>query len=101
MYLLEGLHNGIRISLEAHCSQPHSTCVLPSITRPSLMPTSRLKSYVVGLRALQPPFTDLHISRFGKVPKSNQPRKWRLILDLASPDGHSVNDGISKTPFSL
>lgn len=65
------------------------------------MPTSRLKSYVVGLRALQPPFTDLHISRFGKVPKSNQPRKWRLILDLASPDGHSVNDGISKTPFSL
>ena len=34
------------------CSQPHPTYVLPSITRLSLMPTSRLKFYVVGLRAL-------------------------------------------------
>ena len=48
-----------------------------------------------------PPFTDLHISRFGVVPKNNQPGKWRLILDLSSPVGHSVNDGIPKSPFSI
>ena len=48
-----------------------------------------------------PPFTDLHISRFGVVPKNNQPGKWCLILDLSSPDGHSVNDGIPKAPFSI
>ena len=43
---------------------------------------------------------NLHISRFRMVPESNQPRKWCLILDLASPDGNSVNDGISKTHSS-
>ena len=48
-----------------------------------------------------PPFPDLHISRFGVIPKSNQPGKWRLILDLSSPEGHSVNDGIPKPPFSV
>ncbi len=36
----------------------------------------------------------VQISRFGVIPKSNQPGKWRLVLDLSSPDGASVNDGI-------
>lgn len=35
------------------------------------------------------------------IPKKSQPNKWRLILDLSSPTGHSVNDGIPKDPFSL
>ena len=33
-------------------------------------------------------------SYFGVIPKST-PGKWRLILDLSSPEGRSVNDGIS------
>ena len=48
-----------------------------------------------------PPFTDLLIIHFGVVPKNNQPGKWCLILDLSSPDGHSVNDGIPKITFSI
>ena len=48
-----------------------------------------------------PPFPSLHISRFGLIPKNNQPGKWRLILDLSSPEGHSVNDGIPKPPFTV
>lgn len=43
----------------------------------------------------------IHVSRFGVIPKSNQPGKWRLILDLSSPRGHSVNDGISRELSSL
>ena len=43
----------------------------------------------------------LHISRFGVIPKKHQPGKWRLILNLFSPDGHSVNDGIRKDPFMV
>ena len=35
------------------------------------------------------------------IPKKNRPGKWRLIIDLSSPDGHSVNDGISKELTSL
>lgn len=48
-----------------------------------------------------PPLPQLHVSPFGVIPKSHQPGKWRLILDLSSPHGHSVNDGIPKDPFSL
>ena len=46
-----------------------------------------------------PPFTDLYITRFGVVPKRNLPGKWCLSLDLSSPDGHSVDDGIPKISF--
>ncbi len=35
------------------------------------------------------------------IPKTGQPGKWRLILDLSSPHGLSVNDGIDPDQFSL
>lgn len=48
-----------------------------------------------------PLLPSLHISSFGVIPKSGQPGKWRLIVDLSSPDGSSVNDGIDPDSFSL
>ena len=36
-----------------------------------------------------------HCSPIGLIPKPHQPGKWRLIVDLSSPQGHSVNDAIS------
>ena len=47
------------------------------------------------------PLPHLHISCFGVIPKKHQLGKWHLILDLSSPDGHSVNDGISKDSFTV
>ena len=47
------------------------------------------------------PLPDTVSSRFGIIPKSGQPNKWRQILDLSSPWGHSVNDAISKDLCSL
>ena len=35
------------------------------------------------------------------IPKKNKPNKWRLILDLSSPEGQSINDGIDKDLASL
>ena len=43
----------------------------------------------------------VHISRFGVIPKSHQPNKWHLIIDLSHLQGHSVNDNIPKTLCSL
>ena len=43
----------------------------------------------------------VHISRFGVIPKSHQHDKWRLIIDLSYPKGHSINDGIAKSLCSL
>jgi hypothetical protein len=48
-----------------------------------------------------PPLPDLHISSFGVIPKSGQPGKWRLILDLSSPHGFNINDSIDPDQFSL
>ena len=42
----------------------------------------------------------VHVSPFGVIPKS-EPGKWRLIVDLSSPAGGSVNDGIDKELCSL
>ena len=44
---------------------------------------------------------DSHISPLGVIPKKHHPGKWYLILDLSSPEGRSVNDGIWKEPFSV
>ena len=44
---------------------------------------------------------EVHVSRFGVIPKSNQPGKLRLIVDLSYPDGRSVNDGIDSELRSL
>ena len=38
---------------------------------------------------------NIHINRFGVIPKPHQPGKWRLIVDLSDPSGGSVNDAYS------
>ena len=45
----------------------------------------------------------IHCSPFGVIPnyKKHKPNKWRLIVDLSTPTGHSINDGISKELASL
>ena len=42
-----------------------------------------------------------HISPIGIIPKRHQDNAWRLIVDMSSPEGFSVNDGISPTLSSL
>ena len=43
----------------------------------------------------------VHVSPFGVIPKKSKPGHWRLITDLSSPHGRSVNDGIDKELCSL
>jgi len=44
---------------------------------------------------------EVHISRFGVIPKHQQPNKWHLIIDLCHPQGNSVNDAIPPQLCSL
>jgi hypothetical protein len=48
-----------------------------------------------------PRLPSLQTSSFGVIPKRHQPGKWRPILDLSSPNGENVNDGIPKGPSSM
>ena len=51
---------------------------------------------------VQPPLASLiHISKLGVIPKKHQPGNWRLIVDLSSPKGASINDFISTEFCSL
>ena len=43
----------------------------------------------------------VHVSRFGVIPKQGQPGQWRLILDLSNPQDHSINDGIARELCSM
>ena len=43
----------------------------------------------------------IHCSPIGIIPKKNKLGKWRLIVDLSSPEGASVNDGVDKEISSL
>ena len=104
-YVLNGLWDGFRIGFEAlsvSLWSPSNMCL--AFDHPSVIDAYLQNEVSCGRVAgpfPTPPFTDLHISRFGVVPKNNQPGKWRLILDLSNPDGHSVNDGFPKAPFSI
>jgi len=37
----------------------------------------------------------VHISPFRVIPKNNRLGKWRLIVDISSPQDKNVNNGIS------
>ena len=66
--------------------------------------TNYLQDERAQQRVIDPPFSGgrtAHLSPFGVIPKPRQPGKWRLILDLSSPHGHSVNDGIDPHLCSL
>ena len=44
---------------------------------------------------------EVHINRFGVIPKKHQPGRWRLITDLSHHEGTSVNDAIDCALCSL
>ena len=40
-------------------------------------------------------------SPFGVIPKKGRPGRWRLIVNLSAPEGHSMNDGIDRVLSSV
>ena len=47
------------------------------------------------------PYLSFQDSPMGVIPKKNKPGMWRLIVDLLSPEGLSVNDGVDIDRSSL
>ena len=103
-YVISGLTNGfhlgfdpLAVSLKSENKNMPSASLQPSVIDQYLL-TELDKGRVAGPFAIAP-IPNLHVSRFGIIPKKYQPGKKRLILDLSSPLGHSVNDGIPKEPL--
>ena len=106
-YMAEGLRHGFRIGFtyrNAQIDQSRRTHH-PSCNENPQVVSERIQAEVQAGRLLGPlPPNSLpmvHVSPLGLVPKSHQPNKFRLIVDLSSPVGRSVNDGIPSEPCSL
>ena len=104
-YVCNGIREGFRVGFNyrsAHCRQASGN--LKSVRDHKEV----VAKYIQGERGagrLLGPFqrdrmSGVHVSPLGVIPKS-EPGKWRLILDLSSPEGGSVNDGITKELCSL
>ena len=103
-YLVEGIRRGFRIgySYDAACRHARGNMKSaqdnPQVIRDYLATELHAGRIVGPFDPKQYPY--IHTSRFGVIPKST-PGKWRLIVDLSSPEGGSVNDGIRETWCSL
>ena len=105
-YILSGIKEGFRVGFDyskASC-KPAKCNLLSAETNPDVV-TAYLQEAVTVGRVFSPlqvgSIPGVQVSPFGVIPKSHTPGKWRLIVDLSSPKGSSVNDGISSDLFSL
>ena len=104
-FLLDGLRNGFKLGFNQNQTLKSAKRNKPSAyEHPSVIDEYLANEVTLGRVAgpfHTPPFPFLHISSFGVIPKKGQPNKWRLIVDLSSPGGASVNDGIDPNEFTL
>ena len=106
-YILNGIRNGFRIGFDYQ----HHQCKSASVNLSSALTNARVvQEYldkerslgrIIGPVPLERVPVDTQLSPFGVIPKSGQPGKWRLIVDLSSPRGASVNAGIEAELCSL
>ena len=95
-YIVQGLHKGFRIGFDASSPLKAASRNMPSTSEQHDIVSKYLQEEIAEGRILGP-FTPgelntpIHISPIGVIPKRHQPNKWRLIVDMSSPDGFSIN----------
>ena len=100
-FLVNGIREGFRIgyNYSGHSCKSSSRNMVSARQHPEpiqrYLATEMAKGRIIGPVAPIVQGGRIQISRFGVIPKPHQPGKWRLITDLSSPEGFSVNDGIT------
>ena len=89
-FLIRGMREGFRIGFRyGVCTCTSATSNMQSAQKNSKVVDDYLHKEVALGRVLGPwessVVPNLHISRFGVIPKGHQIGKWRLILDLSHP----------------
>ena len=104
-FVLQGLTHGFRLGFQSTRTLKSAKRNKSSAFQNPKVIDDYLAHEVSRCRVAGPfpsiPLRNLQISSFGVIPKKGQPGKWRLIVDLSSPGGYSVNDGISADAFSM
>ena len=101
-FLDRGLTYGFRIGFDRSKPLKPARQNLPSVKANSSAVNRYIEDEVaLGKLRHTPQSSVSHISPIGILPKRNQPGKYRLIVDLSSPSGFSINDRIDPTLCSL
>ena len=101
-FLRRGFTTGFRIGFDHSRRLKPAKRNLPSVRENPSVVESYIKDELASGKLRQALHgEDVHISPIGIIPKRSQPGKFRLIVDLSSPRGSSVNDGISPSLCSL
>ena len=104
-FVLKGLEEGFRIGFNHREAKLQSCnrnmpCEVPEVVTDYLLQELRL-GRLIRLSEAEANLSGIHCSPIGVIPKKHKPGKWRLIVDLSSPESASVNDGISREVCSL
>ena len=104
-YIVQGIQLGFRIGFrvgEVTCQSTHTN--MPSASHCVCKIDEFFATECAAGRILGPfdhsLLPMLHVNRLGAVPIST-PGRYRLIIDLSFPEGHSPNNGISEALCSL
>lgn len=106
-FIMRGMTHGFRIGFDrSHGRLRSLTANHPSSLANGAVVEEYIASEVALGRLVGPVMGDsvssgIHISPIGLVPKAHQFNRWRMIVDLSSPHGQSVNDGISTELSSI
>ena len=102
--IVNGIRFGFRIGFDYNISCGRTTQNMASTREHPQVIRDYLATECSEGRVLGPldpsHFPMVASSRFGVIPKGST-GKWRLIVDLSSPEGASVNDGINEALCSL
>ena len=105
-FFLRGITEGFRIGFNYHTQQLKSARknLEGALSHPGIV-QEYLQTEIHMGRLIGPLDNSFklvtQISCFGVIPKSHQPGKWRLIVDLSHPVGFSMNDSIPKNLSSI
>ena len=106
-YILEGLRRGFRTGfdeIDRAILRPRRAANLPAAKDHKEVVNAYLQKECSLGRVLEvkagPGWKEVHVSPIGVIPKKAA-GKWRLIVDLSSPKGGSINDGIDEELASL
>ena len=105
-YILSGIQSGFRVGFSYdRCNLKARNRNMLSASQNSAVLNAYISKELEQGRMVHIPDPSVlpwfHTSPFGVIPKKHKPGKWRLIVDLSAPEGHSVNDFISKELCSL
>lgn len=102
-YILRGIEEGFRIGVSAEARQQCRSAGSNMPTqKPEIVKEYLQQEVALGrmIRLDPTQVQGVQISPIGLIPKKT-PNKWRLIVDLSSPKGASVNDAINTAWSSL